>query len=98
MITLKQILVSQSKILDGKRVRLVRHDSRHTEYRDAFKERKPAIAAQQKQGRDVFSDCHYIISFISAERGRSVFFGVFKVTDCLENDGHYNYTLDQVAA
>lgn len=96
MVTLAQILQSQSPILEGKRVKLVRHKDSRAEYREAIKERNRLLAYQQKQGRDVFGDCEYIVSFIGLERSKSLFFGVFKVLDSKVVDGHYIYNLQKV--
>ena len=98
MLTLAQILQSQSSILEGKRVKLVRHKDSRAEYRDAIKDRSKLLSYQQTQGRDVFGDCEYIISFMGLERSRSLFFGVFKVLGSQFVDGHYLYNLQQVEA
>lgn len=98
MITLAQILQSQSPILEGKRVKLVRHKDSRAEYREAIKDRNKLLAYQQKQGRDVFGDCEYIVSFIGLERSKSLFFGVFKVLGSKVVEGHYIYNLQKVDA
>ncbi len=98
MVTLAQILQSQSSILEGKRVKLVRHKDSRAEYRDAIKDRSKLLSYQQKQGRDAFGDCEYIVSFMGLERSRSLFFGVFKVLGSQFVDGHYLYNLQQVEA
>ncbi len=97
MITLQQILTSQSSILEGKRVKLVRHKDSRAEYREIVKDRAALLEYQREQGRDVFAGCDYIVSFFGLERGHSVFFGVFKVKGC-ENKGRYYYDLEQVDA
>lgn len=98
MVTLAQILQSQSRLLEGKRVKLVRHKDHRAEYREAIKDRKKLLAYQQKQGRDVFGGCEYIVSFMGLERSKSLFFGVFKVLGSRFVDGHYLYNLEKVEA
>lgn len=98
MLTLQQILNSQSVLLEGKRVKLVRHRDENMDYhRDVLTDRNKALEYQKKQARDVFSDCDYIVSFFALERGRSIFFGVFKVSGAAINDqGRFYYSLEQV--
>lgn len=96
MLTLKQLLDTQSTVLEGKRVKLVRHKDNRAQYREVVKDRKKLLAYQKEQGRDVFADCDYIVSFIGLERGRSLFFGVFKVLGGRFVRGHYVYDLEQV--
>jgi len=97
-ITLKQILGTQSHLLDGKHVKLVRHKDHRKEYRDIIKDRKKLLEYQLEQGRDVFSDSDYIVSFFGLDRSRSMFFGVFKVNDCKFDEAvqKYYYDLEQV--
>jgi len=98
MLTLQQVLNSQSGLLEGKRVKLVRHRDANMDYhRDVLTDRDRALEYQKKQARDVFSDCDYIASFFALERGRSVFFGVFKVNGKTLNDqGRFYYDLTQL--
>lgn len=100
MITLQQVLNSQSTLLEGKRIKLVRHkDTRRehrAEYREVIKDRATLLEYQQKQGRNVFDKCEYLVSFTGLDHGRSLFLGVFKVNGCKFKDGHYWYDLQQV--
>lgn len=79
LISLRQILKSQSDILDHARVKIVRHKDSREQYRHVMKDRQALLNYQQEQGRDVFKGCDYIVSFIGVERRRSVFLGVFKI-------------------
>jgi hypothetical protein len=85
-------------LLEGKRVKLVRHKDHRKEYRDVIKNRTTLLEYQEEQGRDVFAGCDYIISFIGLERSRSVFFGVFEVKDPKFNEKNqkYYYKLEPV--
>lgn len=96
MITLEQILNSQSTILEGVKVKVVRHKDSRTEYRDILKDREQLLEYQRGQKNHVFKDCDYIISFIGLERKRSLFIGVFKVGDYKKApDNHrYNHLYD----
>ncbi len=90
MITLQQILNSQSPILEGKKVKLVRHKDSRAEYRHVMKDREALLQYQREQAKDVFKECDYIISFIGLERKRSIFIGVFKINGSgPKNDKHY---------
>ncbi len=107
MLTLQQILSSQSAMLEGKRVKMVRHKETRTkyreEYRQALKDKETLHEYQRHQGRDVFSDCEYLVSFVGLERSHSLFFGIFKVKRCekrVRGNGKmgYWYDLEQVNA
>lgn len=107
MLTLQQILNSQSTLLEGKRVKIVRHKETRTQYREeyrlALKNKSALHGYQRHQGRDVFSDCEYIISFVGLERSHSLFFGVFQVKGCEQRareggKAGYWYDLEQVNA
>ncbi len=100
MITLQQILNSQSTLLEGKRVKIVRHKSKNMDYRrHVLKDRNAALRYQEKQGEDVFSKCEYIVSFFGLERSQSVMFGVFEVVGKPKFiDDHYYYDLKEVEA
>ena len=96
MITLQQILRSQSSILDDKRVKLVRHKDSRIEYRDLLKNKDTLLEYQKEQAKHVFKDCDYIVSFVGMERKQSVLFGVFKVAGHVFKNGHYCYDLEQI--
>lgn len=96
MINLRQILNSQCGVLEGKRVKLVRHKDRRAEYSEIVKNRAALLDYQRQQSRDVFEACDYIVSFIGLDRGRSLFFGVFKVNGCKFDKNEYWYDLEQV--
>ncbi len=97
MITLQQILNSQSPLLEGKRVKLVRHKDSRAEYRHVMKDREALLEYQQEQPKDVFKGCDYIICFIGLERKRSVFIGVFKVNGSAIRNGQYCCDLTPVS-
>ena len=97
MITLQQILTSQSPILEGKKVKLVRHKDSRAEYRHVMKDRDALLQYQKEQAKDVFKGCDYIISFIGIERKRSIFIGVFKVGGSNPRDGKQYYELEPVS-
>ena len=79
MITLKQILDSQSTILQGKKVRLVRHKDNREQYRHAMKDREALLEYQRNQGDDYFQGCDYLVSFLGIAYKRALFLGVFKI-------------------
>ncbi len=94
MITLQQILNSQSPVLDGKKIKLVRHKDSRAEYRHVMKDREALLQYQREQAKDVFKGCDYIISFIGLERKRSVFIGVFKINGTDFKNNHFYYDLE----
>lgn len=97
MITLQQILSSQLPMLDGKKVKLVRHKDSRAEYRHVMKDREALLQYQREQAKDVFKGCDYIISFIGLERKRSVFIGVFKINSSGAKNGKHYYDLEPVS-
>ncbi len=96
MITLQQILSSQSSLLEGKKVKIVRHKDGRAEYRELLKSRETLLEYQKEQAKDVFGACDYIISFIGLDRNQSVLFGVFKVGASKIKNGMYYYDLTPV--
>jgi hypothetical protein len=93
VITLQKILDSQSALLEGKKVKLVRHKDSRAEYRDILKCKDTLLEYQREQAKDVFGACDYIISFIGLDRSRSVLFGVFKVGTSKMKNRMYYYDL-----
>lgn len=96
MITLQQVLKSQSDILNHARVKIVRHKDSREQYRHIMKDRQALLEYQKEQGKDVFKGCDYIVSFIGDERKRSRLVGVFKVGQGEARDGRFYYDLDVV--
>lgn len=97
MITLQQILRSQSDILENARVKIVRHKDGRAEYRDAMKDKAALTEYQRTQAKPVFSDCDYIVCFMGLERRRSLLFGVFRVGDCQPFNGRsHDYDLELI--
>lgn len=96
MITLRQLLSSQSPLLEGKRVKLVRHKDGRAEYRHIMKDRDALLEYQREQAKDVFKDCDYIISFVGLERKHSIFIGVFEITGSNFKNNHHYYDLQAV--
>lgn len=96
MLTLRQILNSQSTLLEGKKIKLVRHKDNREEYRHVMKDREALLQYQREQAKDVFKGCDYIISFIGLERKRSVFIGVFKINSSGPKNGKHYYDLEPV--
>jgi hypothetical protein len=96
LITLQQILGSQSDILDNARVKIVRHKDSREQYRHIMKDRQALLEYQKEQAKDIFKGCDYIVSFIGDERKRSRFVGVFKVGENKIQNGKFYYDLDAV--
>lgn len=84
MITIQELLYNRG--LDSKAtIKLVRHqDAKHPDlYKWYQEDRERFLAYQARQGRDVFKDVDYIVSFIGegTKKGTlSRFIGVFKIT------------------
>lgn len=96
MLTLRQILKTQSGILENSTVKIVRHKDNRQEYRHISKDRVALLEYQKEQASDIFGECDYIVSFIGTERRKSVFIGVFKVGQHTERNGKIYYELEQV--
>lgn len=94
MLKLRNILKSQSDILDGKRVKLIRHTERRAGYRDIIRSKNDLLAEQKAQSEERYKNCDYIVSFIGLERGHAVLLGVFEVGEMTKTD-KYNYELEQ---
>jgi hypothetical protein len=96
MITLQQIVESQSDVLNGKRIKIVRHKDGRAQYSDIMKDKDRLLEYQKEQAKHVFKECDYIISFIGLERSHAVLFGVFKVGFYEFKNDHYYYDLKHV--
>jgi hypothetical protein len=96
VITLRQILNSQSLMLEGKKAKLVRHKDSREQYLHIVKDRKALLEYQKEQAKDIFKGCDFIVSFIGDERKRSRFVGVFKVGKSKIRNGKFYYELDAV--
>jgi hypothetical protein len=79
MFTLKELIELKTDFFKGKRVKLVRHKDSRTEYKDILKDREALLEYQKEQGKEVFKNTDYLISFIGQESTKSLLFGVFKV-------------------
>ena len=97
MITLKEILSSQSNVLENARVKLVRHKDNRLEYRDVIKDRQKLLTYQNKQPSKVFIECDYIVSFIGIERSRAVLLGVWKVNGYTISGKDFCYDLEPIS-
>lgn len=96
MLTLQQIMDSQSNILNGKQVKIIRHKDNRAEYRDVMKDKDRLIEYQREQSKHVFKDCDYIISCVGIDRNQAILFGVFKVGDHEFINDHHYYDLDRI--
>lgn len=96
MLTLKEILGPRSQMLDGKKVKIVRHQDNRAEYRDLIKDRQGLLEYQKEQANDVFGNCDYIISFRGLDRCHALFFGVFSVGERAKRNGMFYYDLAPV--
>ncbi len=83
-------------MLEGKKVKVVRHKDSREEHRHIMKDREALLEYQREQAKDVFKGCDYIISFIGLERKRSGFVGVFKINGSGSRDGKHCYDLESV--
>lgn len=96
MLSLQQLIQSQTNIFDHARVKIVRHKDSRPEYREMLRHRDQLREYQREQRRPVFHDCDYILSFLGGERRRSIFFGAFKVGDHTMRNERYYYDLEEV--
>lgn len=98
MLTLQSLLDSQTDLLKGAKVKLVRHKDERPEYRDLLKQRDTLIEYQAYQRRAVYNNCDYIISFVGQMRRRSLLFGVFKVNGVQPAGDHFQYDLEEITS
>lgn len=97
MLTLQEILRTKSSLLDGAKVKLVRHKDSRAEYRDVIKDRNALLEYQKEQSKDRFSGCDYILSFVGTERKRSIFIGAFKVGAVQLRNDYFYYDFEPVS-
>lgn len=96
MLTIQEIINLKTDILKNSRVKLVRHKDSRAEYRELIKDRNELLKYQQEQGKPIFHDCEYIVSFVGKERRKSILFGIFKVNGYINKNGKYYYELQQL--
>jgi len=97
MLTIQDILNLKTDLFINSKVKLVRHKDSRAEYKELIKDREELLKYQQVQSKPIFHDCDYIISFIGQERSKSILFGIFKVNGFSEENGEYNYSLEQLS-
>ncbi len=97
MLTIQEILNLKTDLFINSKVKLVRHKDSRVEYKELIKDREELLKYQQLQSKPIFHDCDYIISFIGQERSKSILFGIFKVNGVTEENGEYNYSLEQLS-
>mgnify|MGYP001251352626 CR=1 FL=1 len=76
---LSEILASRG--LSTERLKLVRHKDKRWDVEE-LKAEGWLEAYQSYQGQPVFKGCEHLLSFVGEERGRSRFFGAFRVGPC----------------
>ncbi len=97
MITIQELLFNRGLDKIAK-TKLVRHkDSRNDLYNLYCNNKEEFLAYQKHQGKDVFKDLNFIVSFIG-ESGKSArFIGVFKILDTKKlKDGSFWYEMEEV--
>jgi hypothetical protein len=97
MITLQEILNLRTNIFRENKTKIVRHAGGSERYRELTKEKHGLLNDQKNQDRDIFKNCKYVISFIGAERNRSIFTGVFKVNGVTKVKDKLCYDLEEVS-
>lgn len=96
MFTLQELIELKTDFFKEKRVKLVRHKDSRTEYKDILKDREALLEYQKTQGRDVFKNTDYLISFIGQESTKALLFGVFKVNGVKITGDRFYYNLTEV--
>lgn len=97
MLTIQELIRLKTDKLDKAKVKLVRHKDSRLEYRDVIKDKEALLEYQKEQGKEVFKDTDYIISFIGQESTKSLLFGFFKVGNVSKKNGKYFYDLSEVS-
>ena len=96
MFTLQELIELKTDFFKGKKVKLVRHKDSRTEYKDILKDREALLEYQKQQGREVFKNTDYLISFIGQESTKALLFGVFKVNGVDITGDRFYYNLTEV--
>jgi hypothetical protein len=96
MLNLQDILNLKSDLFKNSKVKLVRHKDSRAEYRELLKDKNELLKYQKEQGKPIFHDCDYIISFIGQEKRKSIFLGVFKINGYKKLNELYYYDLEQL--
>jgi len=97
MLKLSSILSAQSNVLEGKKVKLVRHKDNRADYRKVMKDKAVLLGDYQRiQPKAYFKDCDYLLVFIGLERRKSVFVEAYRVNGVQEIDGKFHYDLEEM--
>lgn len=96
MLTLQEILRTKSDLLEGAKVKLVRHKDAREEYREDMKGRERILKYQNAQEAENFKDCDYIVAFKGTDRCRALFLGVFKVNGMEYKAPFFHYDLEEI--
>ena len=79
MITIQELLYNRGLNKQSK-IKLIRHKDTRTDLYNLYRTDKAKfLLYQRQQGKDVFKDVEYIVSFIGESGTRSRFIGVFKI-------------------
>lgn len=81
MITFQELVELKTNLFKSSKVKLVRHKDSRKEYKDILKDRGNLLEYQRIQGKDVFKNTDYLISFTGMESTKALLFGIFKVKD-----------------
>ncbi len=97
MLTINELLFSRGLSKDEK-IKLVRHaDKRFPLHNDYKFEIDKFLSYQCEQGRPVFHNCKFIISFLGEEGKKSRFIGVFKINGVKQlQNKNYFYDITEV--
>ena len=95
-LAIQEIISLKTDIFNNSRVLLVRHKDSRKEYREILKDRESLIEYQKEQGKDVFKNIDYIISFIGQERNKSLLFGFFKVKGVTKREEKFYYEIEEI--
>lgn len=105
MITIQELLYNRNLDKNAK-IKLVRHKDGRVNLYDKYRtEREWFLNYQKSQGRPIFHNADYIVSFIGEEGVSSRFVGVYKILGVKENPNHdpnkflqgkYLYNMEEV--
>lgn len=98
MDTIQDFLNRQSNILNGSKVKLVRHTERRANIENIVFNKANVIEYQGLQKSDIFKDCNYIVSFLGLKNNACLFIGVYKVISSKTISAQYCYDLEHIEA
>lgn len=96
MITIQELLYNRGLDRTAS-IKLIRHKDRRRDLYSLYRsDRAEFLEYQNRQVRDVFKDCQFIVSFIGEAGLTARFVGVFEVLSSQFKNGEFEYSMEEV--